>query len=150
MTPLADGQDSPSSTGFTLSFNHPGKARRRTRANWTQFATITIRLQDDQWTTESPDSIQPKLKAVKPGRKLFHDALVDAITLHATGPGQTSKATWESECTRRSLMQSKGTSTDPESKRTQSFRAAIYDLQAAGWIGCSGDTFTDLTRKYRP
>ena len=42
MTPLADEQYSPSSTGFTLSFDHPGKARRRTPDNWNQFAPITI------------------------------------------------------------------------------------------------------------
>jgi AAA domain len=148
MTPLAEGQDSPSSTSFTLSFDHPGKARRRTPDNWTQFAPITIRLQDDRWTAESTDSIQRKPKAVKPSRKVFHDALVDAITLRATGPGQTSRTTWESECIRRSLMQSKADSTEPDSKRTQGFRMAISDLQAAGWIGCSGDTFTDLTRRY--
>jgi hypothetical protein len=71
MTPLADGQDSPSSTGFILSFDHPGKARRRTPDNWTQFAPVTIRLQDDQWTTESPDSVQRKLKAVKPAGSCF-------------------------------------------------------------------------------
>ena len=108
MTPLAeDVRQAPA----LLSFDHPGKARRRTPDNWTQFAPITIRFRDDRWTAKSTDSIQRKLKAVKPGRKVFHDALVDAITVHATGPGQTSRE-WESECIRRSLMQSKGTSTD--------------------------------------
>jgi hypothetical protein len=34
MAPLADGQNDPRSTGFTLSFDHPGKARRRTPDNW--------------------------------------------------------------------------------------------------------------------
>jgi len=34
MAPLADGENDPRSTGFTLSFDHPGKARRRTPDNW--------------------------------------------------------------------------------------------------------------------
>src|ERR1019366_5336387 len=34
MTPLPDDQLEPHDVAFTLSFEHPGKARRRTPANW--------------------------------------------------------------------------------------------------------------------
>ena len=146
MTPL-EGNENPAATAFNLSFDHRGKARRRTPDNWKQFAPVAIRLQDDKWTSDTPGEAPRKLKAVRPGRKVFHDALIDAITAYSTGPGQTSRVTWESECIRRNLIQSKSDSTDYESRRTQKLRAAIYDLQAASWIGCSGYTFTDLTRR---
>lgn len=149
MTPLEDNQASPTSTAFALSFDHPGKARRRTPDNWQEFAPVIIRLTDDRWTSEATGKRPDALGTVKPGRKLFHDALLDAITAFATRPGQTTRAAWESECVRRGLIQSKADSTDPESRRTQALRSAITDLQAAKWVGCSGDVVSDLTRKYQ-
>ena len=42
-------------TAFTLSFDYPGKARRRTPDNWQEFQARTIRLVDDQWVAEPVD-----------------------------------------------------------------------------------------------
>jgi len=50
LTRLDDATTIPGETGFNLSFDTPGKARRRTPDNWHQFAPRTIRLADDQWT----------------------------------------------------------------------------------------------------
>lgn len=49
-TPI-DGE--PDELGFQLSFEHPGKARRRTPANWRDFQTVNIRLAGGQWQVES-------------------------------------------------------------------------------------------------
>ena len=50
MTPLPDDQRGRHEVAFTLSFEYPGKARRRTPDNWADFETCTIRLKDDRWT----------------------------------------------------------------------------------------------------
>ncbi len=52
MTPLPHDQRSLHELAFTLSFEHPGKARRRTPDNWRDFETVIIRLKEDQWTSE--------------------------------------------------------------------------------------------------
>jgi hypothetical protein len=45
----------PGELGFTLSFDHPGKARRRTPDNWQEYAPRVIRLREDQWTAGTED-----------------------------------------------------------------------------------------------
>ncbi len=42
MAPLPDQQQVRGEVAFTLSFEHPGKARRRTPENWSDFETCTI------------------------------------------------------------------------------------------------------------
>ena len=49
MTALPEDERVPRETAFKLSFDAPGKARRRTPENWDQFAPRTIRLMDDRW-----------------------------------------------------------------------------------------------------
>ena len=61
MTPL-EGQTDPRSTAFVLSFDHPGKARRRTPDNWRQFEPRIIRLQDDAWASE-PVELQRRARS---------------------------------------------------------------------------------------
>ncbi|HVY14489.1 MAG TPA: AAA family ATPase [Rhodopila sp.] len=53
MSPLEKGETAPGETAFTLSFEAPGKARRRTPDNWAEFETCIIRLADDRWTSET-------------------------------------------------------------------------------------------------
>ena len=48
MTPLPDDQREPHDLAFTLSFEPPGKARRRTPGNRRDFETCTIRLSEDE------------------------------------------------------------------------------------------------------
>lgn len=149
MTPLPDNQQKHGEVAFQLSFDHPGKARRRTPDNWRDFETSVIRLADDCWTSEVGSASGIKLKPVPPSRKIFHDAMLDAIAAGNTvGPGQVSRAAWEAECVRRNLVQLRGACTDSESRRTQGFRRAICDLQAAGWVGANGEIFSDLSRSY--
>lgn len=152
MTPLEGDQQGRHELAFQLSFEHPGKARRRTPENWHDFETCIVRLAEDEWTSEPVNGSEgKKLKPVPPSRKVFHDALLDTIAAGETvGPGQVSRTAWEAECIRRNLIQSRDASTETESKRLQAFRRAIFDLQAAKWIGCDGDTFSDLSRSYAP
>lgn len=148
LAPLSEQKVPNSATAFTLSFDHPGKARRRTPDNWRDFEACIIRLTDDQWTSNKGGG-ERKRGSVPPSRRVFHDAMLDAISSGATvGPGQVTRAVWEAECIRRNLIEARGTSTDTESARTRSFRRAIADLQAAGWIGANGDVSSDLTRSY--
>jgi hypothetical protein len=51
MTPLP-GARRDREVAFSLSFEPPVKARRRTPDNWDDFATCTIRLAEDRWTSE--------------------------------------------------------------------------------------------------
>ncbi|WP_428489110.1 AAA family ATPase [Rhodopila sp.] len=52
MTPLADADRPSDHVAFQLSFDSPGKARRRTPDNWQDFEPIIIRLINDRWTGE--------------------------------------------------------------------------------------------------
>ena len=103
MTPLADEDRAPYETAFTLSFDPPGKARRRTPDNWAEFEPHIIRLRDDVWTSE-PVGSKAKVGAVKPSRRVFHTALLDAIAHAPVRPGETTQAAWEAECVRRDLI----------------------------------------------
>jgi hypothetical protein len=59
MKPLPEDQRQTNETAFTLSFEPPGKARRRTPENWRDFQPHTIRLADGQWSSE-PAAAPPK------------------------------------------------------------------------------------------
>ena len=151
MAPVGDGQNDPRSTGFTLSFDHPGKARRRTPDNWREFEAQTIRLQDDRWTAE-PVAIGKESQKAKEGRlkpateaqyKALHDALVKAGT-----QGQATKEEWYAECVRLALAQpvpAKAGWKD-RARIEGAFRARMSELKVAGWIGVDGDLVTDIRR----
>ena len=68
MAPLPDDQRQPHELAFTLSFEPPGKARRRTPDNWRDFETTTIRLKDDRWTSDAM-SDDSTVGAAQPARK---------------------------------------------------------------------------------
>jgi hypothetical protein len=52
MKPLPEDQRQAHEPAFTLTFEPPGKARRRTPENWRDFQTHTIRFSAGQWTSE--------------------------------------------------------------------------------------------------
>jgi hypothetical protein len=149
MTPVPDDQREHGEVAFNLSFDHPGKARRRTPDNWHEFDTCTIRLRDDVWTSTAAG--HAARRKVSPKAELFHKALLDALAAgHGPALGRASRADWVAECVRRNLIEptdATDTHRDRSSKLAQ-FRKIVSDLQSAGWIGADGDTFIDLTRPY--
>ncbi len=155
MTAIPDDERADRETGFKLSFDTPGKARRRTPDNWHEFAPRVIRLADDVWSSEHANaSDRPTRKAglgkVSPSRAVYHTALLDALITNSVRPGTTTLATWEAECVRRGLVDAPNAGEDSASKRarTASFRAARSHLAAAGWVGIDGDHVSDLARDY--
>ena len=152
MRPLSDDQRRPGEVAFTLSFEPPGKARRRTPENWQDFETVTIRLADDRWTSEAATQTEPKGQGkVPPSRRLFHDALVAAVTKSPAGPNCTTLEAWEQECLRLSLIEGRGAECTKETSskravRRRDFRRAKASLLAAGWIAVTDEVVTDLRR----
>jgi hypothetical protein len=129
-------------TGFTLSFDHPGKARRRTPENWKQFQPMTVRLLDDEWIWEplSDAKKQGKGHALKPSAQAQYDALLDAIVVSGT-PGQTTRATWLAECQRKGLVDAFERDDDGKdrSRKVSAFRARCADLVAMKYVGIDNE-----------
>jgi len=145
MTPIEGESGVGSSVAFKLSFEPPGKARRRTPDNWEEFKTATIRLEDDQWTS---DTAKPPPQKISPRNRLYHSALRDALaSAQSTTQGRTSRAAWMAECVRRNLIVAAvpGDTGKERDRKANPFRKAVTVLLAARWIGADGDTFTDLT-----
>jgi hypothetical protein len=138
-------------TCFDLSFDPPtGKARNRDPDRWNDFAPHHIRLTDEGWTSEPIDRPGPRKDKVKPSVRLFHDALLDALAVAATNPGETTRVAWEGECIRRGLIEGFDPADDGRTKSAKRsvFRAARSDLLAARMIGIDGDRVMDLTRAW--
>ncbi len=154
LAPLPEGERDPHETAFTLSFDHPGKARRRTPENWAEFASHIIRLREGKWTGEPVDSeaaTRKRLRGkVKPSVQLFHDALLSAIAAAATGRGQTAMFAWETECIRKGLLDpvESGDDATIRARKRAKFRTAKSDLLAARMIGINGERVSDLTQRY--
>jgi AAA domain len=156
MAPLPDDQQqADGELAFTLSFEHPGKARRRTPKNWQDFAPHIIRLREDEWTSEQVDKATGccggSFGKVPPSRAIFHSALIDAISHAGTRPGETTMLAWEGECVRRGLIEAV-LPADPTSTRRAKraiLRVAQSALLAAHWIGVDGDRVMDLKGTYR-
>ena len=154
MTPLPEDQQQRGELAFTLSFDHPGKARRRTPDNWQDFEARTVRLVRDQWTSEPTTSNSGKAALkVPPARMPFYDALVGAVTKSAIGPGRTLVTTWELECLHRGLIE-KGPRDGAKENwqqrgaRYRDFRKAKSDLISARLIAVDDDVVTDLKGKW--
>jgi hypothetical protein len=145
MTRLGEDQRAARETAFTLSFEPPGKARRRTPANWDHFAPHVIRLQDDQWTSETVTEAGPREVKIPPSRVVFYEALIAATvrdpfpTRDGTMPGSTTREAWEAACVHRGLIDAGG-----GAERRKSLRRAQTDLIAARWIAIEGNRVTDL------
>lgn len=144
MTPLKDDAD-PRSTAFNLSFDHPGKARRRTPDNWQQFAALTVRLADGEWnwTATTQGTAKPE-QGVKPAAIAQHEALV-AVLVRKGAPAAT-RAEWYAECVQRGLHTAvpDGASGTTRGSLMANFRARMSELVTAHWIQVSGEAVMDL------
>ncbi len=157
MTEVPQDERTPREMAFKLSFDAPGKARRRTPDNWTEFAPRTIRLADDVWTSDFVES-QPRSFAtvsgspgkVAPSRAVYHSALLDALIGSAIVPGMTTMAAWEGECVRRGLVNPPPSDETGKARsiRLSGFRTSRSRLVEAKWIGVDGERVFDLVGKY--
>lgn len=145
MTELPQDERTEGETAFKLSFDAPGKARRRTPDNWAEFAPRVMRLRDDEWQSETEQK-QHKRGKVRPSRAMFHTALLKAIVNAATGPDRTTLTAWETECLRDGLLEQApdGEEYRARDARRKAWRNAKHDLLAAEWITVDGQTVRDL------
>jgi hypothetical protein len=146
LAPLEDAQRDPREVAFNLSFDYPGKARRRTPDNWQDFAPRKIMLRDNEWTATPAGETcgNTRRNKVSDTSLLFHRALLTV----ADPNGQATRQAWMAECVRRNLID-KGDPSDSgavRGRKTQPFRQALMDLLKTGTVAADGDTFTDLTR----
>lgn len=143
MAPLPDDSRSPHELAFTLSFDHPGKARRRTPENWRDFETRTIRLSEDRWTSEGAG--KPAAGRLSPMCDQFYRALLDALAITPT-PGSATRMAWHAECARTGLVEPLDPTDGSEIRRSKGAKLRKYqaELKAAGAIGIDGETVTGL------
>ncbi len=155
MTELPEDERDPRATGFKLSFDAPGKARRRTPDNWEQFAPRTIRLADDVWTADGlrrggggGSGTEPQ--HVAPCRARFHESLLDALAVASTAPGETTFDAWKRESLRRGFIKPPppGETSKGRHNRLSGWRKASSDLALAKWIGVDGEHVRNLLRDY--
>jgi hypothetical protein len=153
--PSEDAKVGERETCFDICFDPPnGKARNRDPDRWTDFAPHRIRLNDDGWSSELIErQARGKGKGaskVQPRVQLFHDALMDAIAVASTKPGETTVSAWEAECLRRDLMEPFVQEDDHKERSTKraGFRKARSDLQAAKMVAISGERVCDLTQRW--
>lgn len=144
MTPLPDDQRAPGEMGFTLSFEHPGKARRRTPDNWQDFAPSNIRLKDDRWARDYVDGstgrTSSKLKGdmaigmlVLTGLVVAEGVPLPQRNAFPTAPMRgVTEPVWRREFYRRLTNRS-------QEARQKAFRRMVADLRDAGLIAfCDG------------
>ena len=151
MTPLPADQKGKHEVAFGLSFEAPGKARRRTPDNWADFETVTVRLADDRWTSQPSGENGSTTVKVAPSRVPFYDALVAAITTTAgRTAGTTTTFEWQASCQRKGLIEAAQQDEGYRQRdaRMRDFRRAKGDLLAARWISVEGDIVTDLKGRW--
>jgi hypothetical protein len=143
MTPLPE--EVPGEIGFTLSFDHPGKARRRTPDNWQDFQACTVRLRDDAWTSTISDSVQAVTKLTPKGQE-WHRALLNALAQTPT-PGRTTRTAWYAEGVRIGVADAIEEDETRESKdrKRSVLRKHLPELFKAGIIGVDGEAITLLS-----
>jgi hypothetical protein len=136
---------------FTLSFDHPGKSRRRTPDNWRDFQDVQISLIDDEWTFEpvvrkASKASQGESARVKP--KIGKDATILFNTINEC------RSEWRSlpegsefpksglgmprQAVRDKFYRKMDPETSADTKRGL-FRRAWVDLLAAKLIGLDGN-----------
>jgi hypothetical protein len=134
------------SLAFTISFDVPGKARRRTPENWQQFAPHIVRLTGDQWTSEPVEKADTaKQVKLSPMDRAFHDALVNALAI-AEKPGEITLDAWIAECVRLKLIEEVAPKDGRSAKdrKRSLFRKHRARLIAARLIACDGERVVDL------
>ncbi len=147
MAPLPEDQHARNEVAFTLSFDHPGKARRRTPDNWQDFAACTIRLADDRWTSETASKSGAATRKLSPLGQQFYRALCDAFATADT-PGQTTRTLWHGECARLGLADPLDFSDGWKEKAAKQAKLRKYmgEIRTAGLIGVNAEAITDLRR----
>lgn len=84
MTPLGETEQPTDHVAFKLSFDSPGKARRRTPDNWQDFEPRIIRLVDDEWSSEPVKAV----KAAEPEARLNDKTALMLMEIRAALTGQ--------------------------------------------------------------
>jgi hypothetical protein len=146
MTPLTDDRREHGEVAFTLSFDPPGKARRRTPENWSDFDTTIIRLTNDRWTSEPLTGTHTAAKLSPTGR-LWYKALLDALSRTDT-PGRTTRIAWYGEAARTDLAPklSDDDSKIQRDRKLARLRKYGAELRSAGLIGIDGEMVSDLRK----
>ena len=132
---------------FTLSFDSPGKARRRTPDNWQDFATRIVRLANDRWTSDRVgDDDKPVRQAtVSPSARRYYRALINALS-RVEKSGVVSRTDWYAECVSLGLVDAitgNDSHRDRERQRAK-FRKYVNELRNSGWIRIDGNTVFSL------
>lgn len=144
MAPLPGDQRARDETAFTLTFNYPGKARRRTPGNAADFEPVTIRLADDRWTAK-PVNRRAGASKVSPAGRAWHKALLDALAVTPT-PGTTTRAAWYMEAARTGLAEPIAPDDDWKAKsgKRAAWRKYMAELRAAGLVAVDGEAVRSL------
>jgi AAA domain len=144
MTPLAD-YHAPGEVAFLLSFEPPGKARRRTPNNWADFQDTTIYLVDDRWTYRQDGKL--RTARFSPVGKLWYEAFLNALCRSDT-PGRTTRREWYNEAVRTGLAEAITDDDDRSSRdrKMAKLRKYISELRSAGLLAVDGDTVSDLRK----
>jgi Bifunctional DNA primase/polymerase, N-terminal/AAA domain len=150
-----DGKPDPEGNriSFKLSFDAPhGKARERCKANWQDFATYSVTMEGDVWSSvrvTKDDFADAKAAAKGPGTPkpfavAWHDALANLVR---PDKETVTRDEWMAEGVRLNLteaVEDGDTTKEREAKRGK-FRAAVANLVETRWIKGDGDVFRDLT-----
>lgn len=144
MAPLEG--DTSDDLAFTLSFEHPGKARRRTPDNRQDFSTRILRLQGGLWTSEPVGRRVERPVKLRGRAERFYEALIRALDGH----GRASVAGWINECIGASLIQraEANESRAASKSRMGDFYRSKSELLHAKWIVIDQNTVTDLRGKW--
>ncbi len=146
LTPLPEEKLQPNQTAFALSFDHPGKARRRTPDNWRDFVPQVIRLAGDEWQSDAVAG-GGKVEKLSPLARAFLGAFHDAVVCSPV-PRQATREAWFAECVRLGLAEPVPANATAAGRRTitAKFRTYLATLKAAGMIGVDGETVFDLRK----
>ena len=149
LTSLPEGECERGEIAFKLSFEPPGKARRRTPENWSDFETCTIRLSLDRWTSELASGSR-KADRLSPNGKRWHQALINALC-HSSEANRTTRTAWFAEAVRLDLVATispsdKKAAREPELAKQRKY---IIELREAGIIATNGDTITLLDKSQK-
>ena len=147
MTALPDDRRNPRETAFQLSFEPPGKARRRTSDNWRDFETRVLRLRDDRWTSEPAEPTR-RAARLSPMAEQFYRAFLDALATSRV-PGQTTRDAWYAECVRTGIADAVAPDDHyrVRSAKQAKLRKYMVEIKLAGLIGVDGETVHDLQQE---
>jgi hypothetical protein len=147
LTPLSDEPKDPREVAFALSFDYPGKARRRTPSNWQDFSPCTVRLRDDAWSSALAGNSATPSK-LSPLAQQFYRSFGDAMAATTT-PGRTTRAAWYAEAVRSGLADTVEANDDYRTKdaKQSKFRKYLIEIRTAGLIGVDGETVRDLRNR---